>query len=164
MAIKDGNGKVTYAGRVVKVYHDNYRAMSDVYTLAEFALVHEDDGSFKVRMVNANFELDVSGRHAEVDADEVTLAAYSLHLQKIADHEEARRKEQIARFREEERNRPTVGKQMIVFKGRKVPLGTVGTVAHVSGSGDSALLKPDNAWQDRKTDGVWVPIANLKAR
>lgn len=52
---------------------------------------------------------------------------------------------------------------MIVAKGRKVPLGTVGTVAYISSSG-SVLLKADSEWQDRKAQGTWVSGANLRAR
>ena len=46
------------------------------------------------------------------------------------------------------RNRPAVGKKMRVAKGRKVPVGTIGVVSYLSGSG-SALLKNENEWQDR---------------
>lgn len=68
-----------------------------------------------------------------------------------------------ARKQEEERNRPVVGKQMVVFKGRKVPVGTIGTVAYIHSNG-GVLLKADNEWRNRKADGVWVNPGNLKAR
>jgi len=64
---------------------------------------------------------------------------------------------------DDERNRPVIGKQMVVAKGRKVKVGTVGTVAFVSDSG-RVLLKDDDKWQDRKSDGTWVAAGNLKAR
>lgn len=61
-----------------------------------------------------------------------------------------------------ERNRPVKGKPMVVFKGRKVPIGTTGVVAFISE--DRVLLKQPHEWQDRKANGIWVAAANLKAQ
>jgi hypothetical protein len=74
-------------------------------------------------------------------------------------HEAAQKKAR----EDDEKNRPVPGKQMVVARGRKVKVGTVGTVAFVSGSG-SVLLKADNAWQDRQAPGTWVSATNLRAR
>lgn len=63
---------------------------------------------------------------------------------------------------EHERNRPIKGKAMIVFKGRKVPVGTRGVVAHISDSG-RVLLKASHEWQNRQAQGVWVDARNLRA-
>ena len=63
----------------------------------------------------------------------------------------------------QEQNRPVVGKQMRVARGRKVPVGTVGTVAFISGSG-SVLLKDDAVWRDRTSQGRWVDGSYLVAR
>lgn len=63
-----------------------------------------------------------------------------------------------------EANRPVLGKKMEVFKGRKVPVGTVGTVAFISGSTGKVLLKADHEWKNRAANGVWVEPANLRAR
>jgi hypothetical protein len=68
-----------------------------------------------------------------------------------------------ARKEEEERNRPVVGKQMVVVKGRKVPKGTTGTVAFIHSNG-GVLLKDDAVWRDRKAQGIWVNAGNLAAR
>jgi hypothetical protein len=62
---------------------------------------------------------------------------------------------------EAEKNRPVKGKKMIVVKGRKVPVGTTGVVAHISDT--SVLLKDEKSWQDRKAPGIWVSTANLRA-
>lgn len=59
-----------------------------------------------------------------------------------------------------EKNRPVVGKRMKVVKGRKVPIGTAGTVAYVSERG-TVLLKDDDKWRDRKAQGTWVNAQNL---
>lgn len=77
--------------------------------------------------------------------------------------QQAREAQEKADAQKRERNRPVVGKPMKVVSGRKVPVGTVGTVAFVSGSG-GVLLKDDARWQDRKADGVWVDPRHLEAR
>lgn len=59
-------------------------------------------------------------------------------------------------------NVPVLGKQMRVARGRKVKVGTEGTVAFIRG--DSVLLKEDAVWRDRKAQGVWVPASYLEAR
>lgn len=79
------------------------------------------------------------------------------------DAEAAKRSaEAKARKEEEERNRPVKGKPMVVFKGRKVPVGTRGVVAFVSDSG-RVLLKAAHEWQNRQTNGTWVEARNLRA-
>ena len=161
--VPSGERSVTYEGRVLRVYKRDYRAMSDVYTLATFATVVEPDGTIEEVLVNANFECDVGGGHAQVDATPECLAAKAAHDAKLEAARRARDEADRARRAEEEKNRPVKGKKMVVARGRKVPLGTVGTVAYVSGSG-SVLLKADHEWQDRKAQGTWVDARNLKAR
>lgn len=153
----------SHEGRVLSVYNREYRALSDVYTNATFALVVDPNDQVVEIMVNANFELDVSGGRATVDATAECLQIKAEHDRKIAAAREAREAAARQAREEEERNRPVKGKQMVVARGRKVPVGTVGTVAYISGSG-SVLLKADNEWQDRKASGVWVAAHNLKAR
>lgn len=82
---------------------------------------------------------------------------------------EAAAKREAARIEEERRreeDRVVVGKPMLVARGRKVKVGTAGTVAYMREGryGWSALLKPDGAWRDRAVDGVWVDARNLSAR
>lgn len=110
---------------------------------------------------------------AYVDADDATYpeinrdyTEYLAHLanERKRDEERQRAREaalQAERTREEE-DRPVVGKQMVVARGRKVKVGTVGTVAFVRDG--SVLLKPDATWTDRKVGGVWVQAHNLKLR
>jgi hypothetical protein len=157
------SAREAYVGRVVKVFMRDYRAMSDVYTLATFATVMNDDGTFSDVLVNANFELDVSGDHAAADASPETLTAWHAHLARLEKEAEQRAEAQRVLAEEQERNRPVKGKRMEVFKGRKVPIGTQGTVAYVSWNG-RVLLKPDHCWEDRAADGTWVSAANLRAR
>ncbi len=156
------NPKVTHVGRVISVYNKDWRAMSDVYVLATCALVLNAKDEVEEVVVNYNFECDVSGGHAEVDA---TTSVQKI-VADIGVAKEARRvarEESDRKAREEaERNRPVIGKAMKVVKGRKVPVGTVGTVAYISGS--SALLKGDSEWKNRQANGVWVAFSNLAAR
>lgn len=53
------------------------------------------------------------------------------------------------------------GEKVVVTKGRKVPLGTQGVIAYLTGDG-SALIKPESVWQDRKAEGTWVYLSNLE--
>lgn len=64
---------------------------------------------------------------------------------------------------DKERNRPVIGKQVVVVGGRKVKPGTLGTVAYVRNDG-RVLLKDDAQWQDRKANGTWVDARHLQAR
>ena len=103
-------------------------------------------------------------RHPDVVID---LVGY-LEAQAELDAELARRAQVAALAEravkeEQERNRPVVGKRMVVASGRKVKKGLEGTVAYVKADG-GVLLKADNEWQDRKAQGTWVDVRHLKAR
>lgn len=110
---------------------------------------------------------------ATVDADDdanptlnADYAEYMAHIANERKRDEERRRareeaELAERIREEE-NRPVIGKKMIVARGRKVKVGTVGTVAFVRDG--SVLLKPDATYTDRKVGGVWVQAHNLELR
>lgn len=110
---------------------------------------------------------------AVADADDATYpelnrdyAEYMAHIANERKRDEERRRareeaELAERIREEE-NRPVIGKKMIVARGRKVKVGTVGTVAFVRDG--SVLLKLDATYTDRKVGGVWVQAHNLELR
>lgn len=127
----------------------------------------------KVDMTNLFVRRGVGYVTGEVDADEATYpelnADYAEYMAHLANErkclEERRRAREAAdaaaRIREEE-DHPAVGKQMIVARGRKVKVGTTGTVAFVRDG--SVLLKPDATWTDRKVGGVWVQAHNLELR
>jgi hypothetical protein len=161
----DKEPKLTYVGRVLKVFRRDLRVMSDIYSYATYALVVEENGAISDILVNSNFELDSGGGFAEEDADEWALARKAEHDQRIADIEKQRWEEECKRRNEAEVNQPVRGKLMVVAKaprGQKQLLGLKGIVAYVSGSG-GVLLKDPSVWQDRKADGVWVPKTCLKA-
>lgn len=154
-----------YVGQVTRVFHRDYRAMSDVYTSALYAEVVTPAG-IKEIFVNANFECDASGDYATVDATEATLVlkkCFEIEAEKRAEERAKReRAEREEAYRLRELNAPKVGKKMIVFKGRKVPQGTVGVVAYIHSNG-GILLKNETEWKNRKANGVWVNADNLQA-
>lgn len=121
-----GEKIVTYEGRVLRVFREDYRAMSDVYTVALFAEVLENDGTIQRHMVNAGFECDVNGGTAEVDATPEVLAAAKIYNDVVAAERTARHLMRMAEEKEAERKRPSKGKTLKVVKGRKVPVGTEG--------------------------------------
>lgn len=155
-----GPEEVSHVGRVLQVYSRDYRAMSDVYTLATFALVFCDDGSAEELLVNANFECDVSGGRAAVDASpEMRLAHEAWKEGKRLEQE--RRESEARRLRaEKEALTPKKGSKVVGAKGKNK--GLAGTVAFVSGS--RALVKDDACWEDRKADGTWVLLSSLALR
>lgn len=152
----------SHEGRVLSVYNRDYQAMSDVYTIGTFAKVLNENDKVEEVLVNANFECDTGCGHASVDA---TLEVLEIKRQLDVRSEELRLAEAQRRREIEieiERNRPVKGKTMIVFKGRKVPIGTTGVVAFVKDNG-SVLLKKPEEWTNRNAPGVWVNPSNLKA-
>lgn len=161
--VEDGVMETTWEGRVVRVFRREYQAMSDVYTIATYATIVHDDGSVHDILVNANFECDISQGEAQVDATPWALEMWGVHLTRIKEAQIARDAAERQAREEEARNRAVKGKRMVVFKGRKVPVGTLGTVAYVSDSG-RALLKNDEEWEVRTAQGVWVDVRNLRAR
>lgn len=115
MAIKHFDGTVTHAGRVVATRHANLASDSDFY-----AVVVTDTGTFEeVLFDTTRF---AGGGSATIDAAPDVAEAWQAHL---AAEREARR------AAEARREAATVRKGVAVrvAKGRKVPVGTEGTVA-----------------------------------
>lgn len=164
---------LVYFGRRVPADHKGYFWVgSKIYNAGDEIPVAERFGT--VDCSNHFVWRGSDHRVAEVDADFAAnpemaedYRAWKAHHEELAREAAAKRAayeaQEKARKEEEERNRPVPGKKMIVAKGRKVPVGFVGTVAYVSGSG-GVLLKADHEWQDRKAQGTWVDARNLKAR
>ncbi len=93
-------------------------------------------------------------------AERSRLAAIAAAKQAVIDAERKAARERAAI--EAEKNRPRVGMKMVVAKGRKVAVGTVGVVAYIHRDTGSVLLKDERCWQDRKANGVWVNPSHLK--
>ena len=155
-----GEKVTTHVGRVLEVYRADYRAMSDVYTIATFATVINDDMSTTRVVVNANFECDTSEGHAEVDAaPELRVAVEAkAELARIIAQDERRQA-----IEAEEKKRPVKGKVMRVVRGRKVAKGTVGKVFWVR---DGRVgLEPLDAQRDARgycTNPIWVNAEYLE--
>ena len=112
----------THVGRVIEVFNRDYRAMSDVYTYATFALVLTDEGKLSEILVNSNFECDVGGGRAVVDAiPEVLAQVEALRLAAQAAAEKAAEEREAARI--------VRGRRVRVVRGRKIPIGTEGEVS-----------------------------------
>ena len=156
-----GEKVTTHTGRVLDVYTGDYRAMSDVYTIATFATVINDDLSTTRVVVNANFECDTSEGHAEIDASPELVVAVKAkaELARIIAQDERRRV-----IEAEERNRPVKGKMMRVVRGRKVAKGTIGRVFWVR---DGRVgLEPQDAQRDARgfcTNPIWISAEYLEA-
>lgn len=152
-----GEVQSTYVGQVYSVYTAEHRAMSDVYTIGTFAWVIMPDGEHQRVVVNSGMGYADEG-WAETDATEELLALFA---QKNAIYA-AKKAELAALLAEEEAwkvaNRPSKGKKMFVYKGKKK--GYVGVCAFVDG--DRVLLKPEDGWQDRKVDGIWFSAMNMR--
>jgi hypothetical protein len=104
--------------------------------------------------------------HTTVDADAGMLLRHKAKLRaeaKRREDEDIARRQKLANVRREaEHNRPVSGKRMIVFKGRKVPLGTTGLVFWVR-DGRVGLRTSDRKDNSGKwADIVWVNESNLK--
>lgn len=159
---------LTHVGRVVstRIWHD-YRAMSDIYTNATMATIVKDDGTQEEILVNAGFELDVDNGRAIPDLDDEGRALIEAYNQKMAPvweaarlakeaHQAAEKAKQDAKDAYRAANKAVIGKKMIVVRGKKLLQGHIGVVAFISNNTGGVLLKPEGAWQDRKTDGIWV--------
>lgn len=123
--------KSEYEGCVLKTYYSTYRAMSDIYTDALYAIVWDEaDQKVKDIFVNACFELDVSGRYAVVDAtDRSTIKAHAYW-------DEINERTALLRHEREERARAemqrvtaltTLGTMVVITAPRRLA-GTVGQV------------------------------------
>lgn len=121
--------EICYEGCVLAVYRQDYRAMSDVYTYAEFATVWSFSQNKPVKvLVNAMFECDQSGRFATVDATETVKELHKAYVeaQELKRQNNLRKQAQIEA--EKAARAPTKGRMVEVVKGRKVAIGTTGFV------------------------------------
>ena len=171
MAIINNQG-ITFQGCTLKVFTREIRAMSDVWVDASCALVWDGE---KVRevVVNYNFECDTNGGYATVDATEETLAAVDAWVltQNQQAQEAAQRAAQAAQT--EEMARPTKGRIVEVYKGRKVPVGTVGLVfwTGIDNYGNAKVgiattnrtaMRPGSRFASF-VDVVWTAASNCRA-
>jgi hypothetical protein len=157
--------QTTYAGKVLRIFNEDYRAMSDVYTYASFAVVWEGGKEIKV-MVNANFECDDSCGHATVDATPAVLLEVEVVRAQAAIVENSRVSLLREKAAEDARKRPEIGRIVKVVRGRKVPLLTTGLVFWQGTQyGELKIgISPSGVKVGNKyTDAIWIAAKNVEA-
>ena len=156
MAIFGKDGTVTYEGAVLAVESRTVRIMSDVWAIEYYATVIEADGVSKV-VTLGNDEFREYMSTATVDAPQAVIEKWKAEVKAAQERALA---EEIARDRaaraENFCSRIEAGRNVVVVRGRKVAIGTKGTVKIVRGGnyGTSALIAT-------VVKDVWVNIGNL---
>ena len=156
MAIFGKDGTVTYEGAVLAVESRTVRIMSDVWAIEYYATVIEADGVSKV-VTLGNDEFREYMSTAKVDAPQAVIEKWKAEVKAAQERALA---EEIARDRaaraENFCSRIEAGRNVVVVRGRKVAIGTKGTVKIVRGGnyGTSALIAT-------VVKDVWVNIGNL---
>lgn len=157
-----------HTGRVIKTFHADYHAMSDVYTWALYATyLTEDLMRTETMMVNACFECDQSGNYATEDLspeNQLMLQVIEFdRAEKAKLAEQARRDAARKQAEEAERNRPVKGKRMEVTRGRKVKPGTVGVVFWAKDGRVGLDVTGKRDARGYAVDPVFVPAEYLRA-
>ena len=157
-----------HTGRVIRTYHADYHAMSDVYTMALYADYLTDDlARTETMMVNACFECDQSGNYAVADLspeNQLMLQVIEFdRAEKARLYEQQQRQRRQAQAEEAERNRPAMGKRMEVTRGRKVKPGTVGVVFWVKDGRVGLDVTGRRDERGYRVDPVFVPAEYLRA-
>jgi hypothetical protein len=164
--------KVEHAGKVVSVYSQDERIMSDVWATARKAIVILDGKYQTLDLGLADsdwFCTPYNLGEGKVDASPEELAKYAEYLEECRREELAKQHAAAtARYREDrerEFHTPGRGKTMQVVKGRKVPVGTIGKVVAIFDGqyGPRALLAlTEEKVNGRYTDIAYVPVGYLR--
>lgn len=160
------NGLEAFVGCVTETWEFNdYRIMSDMYTWAKYAKVWNDATHSLETVLVSVYKDDgtwTEGR-ASVDATPATLEKVERHKKQEEMKKNEKRIAQSFRLFEK-------GKIIKVYKGRKVPIGTIGKIFWIGTQrfGNSTSIKLGIALNDQKNDDstyknvVWVDAANCK--
>lgn len=147
-------------GTTCKLYSHNGKIMSDVWDIVHYAVIVKEDGSYEEIRLGASEFINYKGT---VDAPKVIIECYDLiqenERQLKLQQYEAKLQNQRKKIAELQAKIPAKGKTVKVVRGRKVPVGMVGTCFWV---GDSAYgqrigLKTDSG------DTIWVALKNCEA-
>lgn len=161
------NVKTSHQGCVVRVYTDDYRAMSDIYTTAKFA----DIWCTETSSVRYRYMFD-SGLHPEdpkhgdanVDINEGPhRAAYAAYLEKVEAARQRKIEDERAAAEAQLLHRPEKGKRMVVVRGRKVKPGTVGVVFWIRDGRVGLDVTGERDTKGYVKDPVWVNGDYLQA-
>lgn len=166
---RTGEVTVEHEGRVVHTYSRNDGNFDTGYgtawCTAWCAIVINSKGQPKEEVLYTDEPRDVhrKSRNVEytIDGDSWAILAWENHKLGLEIAAREAYEKRMKEHQEIERNRPEKGKKMEVYRGRKVPVGTVGVVAYIHANG-GVLLKPEHEWQDREANGVWVDARNLR--
>lgn len=170
--------ETTHVGRVLEVYSRDYRAMSDVYTLATYARVANEDGTTQEILVNANFELDGGMGHAEVDATPEIRSAVATRRE--ADERAARQAEEAHRFEMEKARKARIAELNAnaeearrgyeTLKGKKVIAKVTKNKKKVTVEGILFWVGTSSSGQsvrcgvkDARGEVTWTTLSNVKA-
>lgn len=144
------------------------RVMSDIYAdVSRCTVWNPEKGTTEPVTLGYHFECCTTFGHATVDASVEILAEVARQAAEAkARYEaaEAARYEAARKAREEAvRNAPEYGKVMVVTRGRKVPVGTVGKVFWMRDGRVGLALSDRKDARGYNADVAWVDAAYLKA-
>lgn len=167
--LRDTNRVITksYEGCVVAKFVQCNRVMSDIYADEYFAIAwNEAKGTWDTIQYSSCFELDPIRGSATVDATPEIMDRYLAKLEnekRLREEADTARREQIRLIQAKiAHNTPTIGKEMVVAKGRKVAKGTKGIVFWVR-DGRVGLRTSDRKEGKNWADVVWVTASNLES-
>jgi hypothetical protein len=150
------DGRTLHAGRVLEVWREDYRAMSDVYTYATFALLWTQEGERLKFLVNANFECDTNGGRATVDATPDVLLLEESYQHRIAAERAQREAQQQRAALLASGREARIGRRMRITRGKcKGQEGTVFWLradragVDVTGRKNARGLALDPVWTQR---------------
>ncbi len=144
---------IRYVGRVLETYVKEVREMSDVYALQTFATVLDDNGDFVEREAGGNVEVDAS---TELVARWTEWRSLRAEFKAVQDRVRAARK--AAKDAAVEAAAPRKGKLVVVAKGRKTPIGTVGVVMWEGGG----TYGPTSKIRTLEGKEIWIATSNLE--
>lgn len=159
----------THEGLVVgESWTTRERVMSDIYADVSHCTVwNPEKGTTETANLGDHFELCSTFGHATIDASAEILAEVARLAADAKTRFEAAETARIeaARKASEEaaRNAPEYGKRMVVFRGRKVPVGTVGKVFWMRDGRVGLALSDRKDTRGYNADVAWVDAAYLKA-
>lgn len=132
-------GEPEYVGQVVTLSADyDVHKMSDIWADDFYAIVWTGTGTSRI-FLHSNFELQDTAARATVDATPDVLTAYHAwraeQVRVACEAQQLRARAQANEAAQERLTTPRMGYPARVVKGRKVPVGTDGTITW---EGDSA--------------------------
>ena len=133
MPIISKSGNISHEGCVIKMERKDYRAMSDVYTEAEYALIWLPEEE-RTEWKRINILYMGCDNHGVIEADIHNgdyAEDYEIYLFLKEEEEKARQKREDDRNAKNGLKRVAKGRTCRAIKGRKVPKGTEGKIFYI---------------------------------